>query len=105
MVFMSIYFFFYNLQDYLYNIFNNYYIYNIFFSRKYIKKSDSNNSNYSNDSQDFYYFDLKETTNNCSYNYNIVCKKCKSIINNEIYLFNDFYFCSKFCRKHYSYKI
>ena len=112
MAFMNIYFFFYDLHDnfqkYLYNIFNNYIAYN-FFSKSYINKNNSINSinsdNSNNSFHEFSYQDLDENNvqdNNYDY---IVCKKCKIIINNEIYLFNDNYFCSKFCRKHYSYKI
>lgn len=109
MVLLNIYFFFYDLQNYLFNFYNKYILFNIF-SKKYIKKNDSDNSDNSDsdnsdsdNSQDFYYY-LKEKYDNKNYNY-MICKKCNKKIINEIYLFNDYYFCSKFCRKHYSYKI
>ena len=105
MVLINIYFFFYNLQNYLYNFYNKYILFNIF-SKKYIKRNDSNNSNNSDNSDnshDFYFY-LKEYPDDKNYNY-MICKKCNVKILNEIYLYNDYYFCSKFCRKHYSYKI
>lgn len=102
MILLNIYFFFFNLQNYLYNFCNKYILFNIF-SKKYIKRNDSNNSDNSDNSQDFYYY-LTENSDNKNYHY-MICKKCNKKILNEIYLFNDYYFCSKFCRKHYSYKI
>ena len=104
MVFFKIYNFFYFINDYISNFFNIF-MFNHFFIKKYITKNSSFDSNYSDISLDFdNYFYIDDKVSNKKNNNNLTCKKCNFKLNNEIYLFNDYCFCSKFCRKHYSYK-
>jgi len=101
MIFLKIYLYYQQITHYfiyLLNCFN-------FLNKDKIIKINQNNQEKYQDNEDYYIID-EELSNIDDFDEKLIkhynCHTCKRIINNELHVFSDKYFCTKRCRYYYS---